>query len=273
MNPNPLPRFSMKDFDGCIPLTPTLINKTELIYLGTSTWDFGGGDVFEQNDSIFTKELITARGYDVTLTVKTPFGCVDSWTNPEKIWVRPFPVADFRYNPDPVSVANDVINFRDESTGAETYDWTMYKDRMGDIVDNTYPDINPKHPTPQEEGEYLVTMDIKSMYGCEDKIQKIITVLGEMLVNVPNSFTPNGDGVNDYFEPVIYGALPGDFSFIVFNRWGEIVFESNKIEHKAWDGFYKGKLLTDGQYVYKLIIKNKYTEKIQEFKGAFRLLN
>ena len=66
---------------------------------------------------------------------------------------------------------------------------------------------------------------------------------------VPNSFTPNGDGKNDIFRPMIYGNAKF-YEFTIFNRYGETVFQS-KDPLKGWDGNYKGKKQNAGTYVWK----------------------
>ena len=63
----------------------------------------------------------------------------------------------------------------------------------------------------------------------------------------PNVFTPNSDGVNDYFHPVGYGVL--DFHMYIFNRWGEQIFETENLE-PGWDGTFHGRECSDGVYFY-----------------------
>ncbi len=70
-----------------------------------------------------------------------------------------------------------------------------------------------------------------------------------MYIYVPNSFTPNGDGLNDYFY--VQGEAIQTFKMQVFNRWGDLVFESNEV-NKGWDGKFNGNLVPQGAYVYKL---------------------
>jgi gliding motility-associated-like protein len=272
VNPIPVPRFEMIDIDSCIPVIPTFTNTTDQIFLGTSEWFFGVGEQFEENATTFNRTLIAPRSYDVTLTVTSPFGCVKSWKHPDKIWVRPFPSADFKFNPDPVSVASRQVNLRNESTGGSAFEWTVYNDRLGNEVAAEYSIEDPVHPTPTEEGEYLIHLLTTSIHGCTDETEKIMTVIGEMLINVPNSFTPNGDGINDTFEPIIFGALAEDFVFIIFNKWGEVLYESKDVTNKTWDGRYRGDFVKDDQYVFKVVAKSKYTERIEEVEGSIRLL-
>ncbi|HPG73394.1 MAG TPA: gliding motility-associated C-terminal domain-containing protein, partial [Bacteroidales bacterium] len=67
---------------------------------------------------------------------------------------------------------------------------------------------------------------------------------------IPNAFTPNGDGDNDYFKPYAPPALITSMYFAVFDRWGEIIYESTNINDQGWDGTYRGKLLAPDVYVY-----------------------
>jgi gliding motility-associated-like protein len=75
-----------------------------------------------------------------------------------------------------------------------------------------------------------------------------------MNVYIPNAFTPNGDGVNDTFG--IRGEGSFQYSFAIFNRWGEKVFESTN-PNQQWDGTYNNKPVQQGEYVYKLMAYGK----------------
>jgi gliding motility-associated-like protein len=70
-----------------------------------------------------------------------------------------------------------------------------------------------------------------------------------MSIYIPNSFTPNGDGLNDTFG--IYGESVNDYNMQVFNRWGQVVFESNNVTER-WDGTYNGRQVPQGAYVYRV---------------------
>jgi len=127
--------------------------------------------------------------------------------------------------------------------------------------------------TPDDDITYTViaTDDI----GCRDTIEIPITVdtLLEPLVYVPNAFTPNGDGVNDAF--LIYGQGFEDFHLLVFNRWGEKLFETHD-RNAGWDGTYRGKLCNPGVYVYYVATRFIRNEKVTGFekykKGSVTLI-
>lgn len=77
----------------------------------------------------------------------------------------------------------------------------------------------------------------------------------DVFVYIPNSFTPDGNELNQIFQPVITGENLSDFEFNIYNRWGESVFVSNSL-NDGWDGTFNGKACQDGVYVWKLTLKN-----------------
>ncbi len=101
-------------------------------------------------------------------------------------------------------------------------------------------------------GLYLV--EVLDANGCAGRDSLIASWLPDeecrSIVVFPNAFTPNGDGLNDFFRPVINGALPLNFQMSIFNRWGEMVFVSNDYA-LGWDGTYRGVAAELGTYVWK----------------------
>jgi len=86
----------------------------------------------------------------------------------------------------------------------------------------------------------------------------------------PNSFTPNGDGLNDWFKPELQGCAFERFQLRVYNRWGQQVFESSDPE-RAWDGSYMGKSLQEGVYAYFVSGIDAW-KKLHVHKGNVTLL-
>ena len=86
---------------------------------------------------------------------------------------------------------------------------------------------------------------------------------------VPNAFTPNGDGKNDFFKPVFIDA-PVKYTIHIYDRWGAMVYESSDV-NAGWDGTFKGKPQPSGTFIY--YIQYNYTgQKTQGLEGAFQLL-
>jgi gliding motility-associated-like protein len=112
-------------------------------------------------------------------------------------------------------------------------------------------------------------------FGCSatDSVTVHVRCNGS-LVFIPNSFTPNGDGRNDYFFPRGEGIERMNF-FRVFNRWGELVFERMNValndERSGWDGTYKGKVLPPDVYVYTMQ-STCLSGDVLEWKGDITLM-
>ncbi|MEO8583671.1 MAG: gliding motility-associated C-terminal domain-containing protein [Flavitalea sp.] len=104
--------------------------------------------------------------------------------------------------------------------------------------------------SPTRTTTYIATIDIN---GCSVSDNYKIVVLEDALVRLPNAFTPNGDGVNDFFGPA--GKVPAEYKMQIFNRNGEIVFKSSSINNR-WDGRFKGMVQSSGAFVYMIQYKN-----------------
>jgi gliding motility-associated-like protein len=110
---------------------------------------------------------------------------------------------------------------------------------------------NPKH-TYSAQGEYEVTLKIKDVFGCISEIKKKIYVLDYYLF-VPNVFTPNGDGLNDYYFPKF--LFIESLEFWVLNKWGETIFYTADPNSQGWNGKVNQIEGMPGNYVYKLKFK------------------
>jgi gliding motility-associated-like protein len=123
--------------------------------------------------------------------------------------------------------------------------------------------------TIQNEGTYTLTLISSNDEGCIDSVSREITVISGVLeVSIPNSFTPNGDGFNDSFKPVIKGLE--EINLVIFNRYGNQV-ASWKQEIVNWDGSHNGTSSPDGVYFYVLMGKD-YSGAEVERTGSITIL-
>lgn len=114
----------------------------------------------------------------------------------------------------------------------------------------------------EDEGEYEIKLVVTNDEGCVDSLSRIITVIsGNLVVSIPNSFTPNGDGFNDNFVPKINGM--SELSFAIFNRWGSEVITWNDLNGK-WDGSTNGTPSPDGVYFYVMKGKDLLGSEVQK---------
>ena len=134
------------------------------------------------------------------------------------------------------------VQFENASVNAWSYTWA-FGDGNGSFL------VNPIH-TYTQSGAYEITLIATNQEGCIDSISKWIDIAPERYIYLPNSFTPDGDGLNEYF----YGRFIGLMSarFYIFNRWGEEVFFSDQLNF-VWDASYEGVPVQDGTYTWYLI--------------------
>ena len=134
------------------------------------------------------------------------------------------------------------VQFENASLNAWSYTWA-FGDGNGSFL------VNPIH-TYTLPGSYEITLIATNQEGCIDSISKCIEIAPERYIYLPNSFTPDGDGLNEYF----YGRFIGLMSarFYIFNRWGEEIFFSDQLNF-VWDATYEGIPVQDGTYTWYLI--------------------
>ena len=162
---------------------------------------------------------------------------------------------------DPLEVVNT-------STG-QISSWLWKYDVVGS---STVKDPPPfLFPTINREAYYTVKLlAYNSSLGCADSARKTLTVLDHCLIEVPSGFTPNNDGLNDFFQP--HNALKADnYEFKVYNRWGQLVFQSRNWREK-WDGKIIGAYQTTGVFVWMLSYTHRDTGKQVFRKGTVTLI-
>ncbi|MFB6258575.1 MAG: PKD domain-containing protein [Flavobacteriales bacterium] len=254
MGSPPSPQIVGNNLEGCGSVTPALVNDTTNMVAGSDcSWELGDGSTATGCDTIF-HQYDEPGCYDVQLTVETPAGCVDSVTEDDYVCVHPIPDAQFGFQPQETTYLHPEIDFTNQSIGDSTIFWDF-----GGLDSSTIQ--NPSYVFPEEEaGTYDVCLTATSSEGCKDTVCKEVVVKGKFFLYVPNAFTPDGDGINDLFRPVINGMDRSDYRFEIYDRWGKLVFKTKDPE-KGWDGSIDGNKdasKTD-VYVWKVITTNKYT--------------
>jgi gliding motility-associated-like protein len=218
-----------------------------------------------------TNTFEQAGCYDISLTTTDANGCTNSFTAANLICVEGNPTAAFSPSANMVSEFNSEVTFTNNSEGASDYQWTFGDESQGSTEENPVHDyINA------EIGNYTVTLIATSPYGCADTAISIIQIYEELIFYVPNTFTPDYDKFNQFFTPVFTsGYDPYDYTLLIFNRWGEIIFESHNAQ-VGWDGSYgKNKeieMVQDGTYTWKLEFKVTKNDERKEYVGHVNVL-
>jgi gliding motility-associated-like protein len=156
-----------------------------------------------------------------------------------------------------------VVDFINGSTGANAYQWTFGNGGTSTNTNDSTIYMN--------QGTYVVTLiATNTTTGCSDTVRATIEVFEHSILTVPNVFTPNGDGNNDFFLPILAEGLT-TYKLLVYDRWGLKMFESVN-DNKGWDGRAKnGSPAPDGTYYY-IITANGIDKKEYEFTGYVQLI-
>ncbi|MCD6366074.1 MAG: gliding motility-associated C-terminal domain-containing protein [Bacteroidales bacterium] len=197
---------------------------------------------YEWNNGTTTQDVsgLCSGSYDVTITDAN--GC---------LFYNSADIQNIGYIP-PIDAYSDLTQiFVGQTVSLHGQPYENYQFTWSPISSLSNTHIKNPYATPQETTTYLVT--IYDENGCANTDTITIFVMdydcGEPYIYVPNAFTPNGDGNNDILY--VYGGMIDHFYFAIFDRWGELIFETTDI-HKGWDGTYKGKLLDPAVFVYHL---------------------
>ena len=264
--PLPIVQFSVDEPAKCVPAVFTFSNDTDPSLTDNYYWYFSNGETV-MNMTDFEVEFNTAGQYDVQLVVVSPDGCIDSLTRTNYLTVYPKPKANFTYSPAKVTVLNTSVFFQNYSQGATAYDWYFEQGNPGFSWED-----NPTSSFPEGEvGEYQVELIVTSQFGCKDTAEAFIPVVPEVIVYAPNAFTPDGDEHNNSWRVFISGISLDNFDLEIYNRWGEILWESHDPE-ASWDGTYGGKLVEEGTYIWKMRAMDMFTDEKFEWEGHITIL-
>ncbi len=257
--------FSGNVLEGCAPLEVEFTNLTAGGPFTDCLWDFGDGTTSTTCGTV-THTYSNQGFYTVSLTVTLPGGCTATETLVDYIHVQPDPIAAFSTLGSDFDILNTEVHFQNNSSNSDSYVWDF-----GDNSTNSF-DISPSHIYPEEDGSYTVTLIASSSFGCSDTATLVISIQDVLIYYVPNSFTPDGDEFNNIFKPIFTaGYDPHDYSLLIFNRWGEVVFESNDSEY-GWDGTFHGKISQNGVYTWKIEFKETMTDKRHKILGHVNLI-
>jgi gliding motility-associated-like protein len=210
----------------------------------TGTGVFTGSGV--SANGLFNPDLAGSGPHNILYTFTGSNGCVD--TASQQIEVYPTPVLDYpsTFNileGDAIPLSPNIL-----PVNSANYNWTP-----ADYLDNATSLAPICNPT----DDVTYTVSATSNNGCKNQEIVIVKVVKDFIV--PNTFTPNGDGINDYWVIENLSLYP-NHQIQVFNRYGQVVFESKNYS-EFWDGKYKGKSIPAGTYYYIIDLDGQRTTK------------
>lgn len=226
----PEPLFGISASEGCFPLTVTFENLTDSLFLGQCVWDFGDGTTVSICDEI-TYVYAFPGQYTPSLTVTADNGCAITMAFDGTVDVFDYPVADFTWEPNPINTIETTARFDNlSSDDALFFDWTF-----SGVGGST--DFNPVVSFPSiDASTWLSCLRVENIHGCADSICYFVDMASVVLVYVPTAFTPDNDGLNELFRPVIGGGVSeADYEFSIWDRWGERLFLTTD-PREGWNG-------------------------------------
>jgi len=220
----------------CVGDTAVFVNTSSngAAYL----WSFGDGTTASTQDAAYV--FANPGTYTVRLVTTNPQSCNKADSAEHTITVSPNPIAAFTYAP-LLPETNVPTTFFNQSQNASHYQWS-FGDGSGSMEEN------PVHAY-NRTGTYEVCLTAYNPQGCASRSCRTISADILPLADVPTGFSPNGDGSNDVLYVRGYSIQSMDFK--VFNRWGEMVFESQN-QSVGWDGTFKGKPQEMDAYAFTL---------------------
>lgn len=265
INGLPNSNFSISDTIGC-PVLCFEVEPAVNIEAYSYSWNVTNG----ANSSFSIEEFCIEYpgNYSIALLVTDTNNCASTTTANNVITVFENPVANFKWLPELPSVSNPIIELIDESEGIVTnWNWNIYEGNP-----NSSNIQNPSIEFPSIiEGSYTIQLAVIDENGCVDSIQKIVSVKSDIILYVPNSFTPNSDNSNETWNVQVHGIKIRNFELQVFNRWGELIWES-KDQNYGWDGTYKNEIVQDGIYTWRLSISPQENSNVFQYNGHVNLI-
>ena len=240
------PSLSANKYSGCSPVCVSFTNSAFSSSLGiqASVWTFSDGSATSglQPEHCFTKQGV----YTAYNSFTTNAGCTMTVALVKQISVFQKPDANFTADDYSFDNSSPLVNFYNQSTNASYYFWDF-----GGLGKSTFE--NPSYNF-YEPNKYLVTLIAMNGF-CSDTAYHTIECLPAFTFYAPNTFTPNDDKLNDFFFPYGEGWDLKTYNLMVFDRWGEKIYNTN--QHDAWwDGKYKGVEVKEDTYIWKISLKD-----------------
>lgn len=180
----------------------------------------------------------------------------------------PAPTAHFSWEPTQIPIDAPFAKFTNSSQGGSSYSWIYNNSLISNEFEPTLEFFSP-----DAAALNLMCLTAENEFGCQDTLCRNIHFDLPLLVYCPNAFTPDNDGVNETFKPIVSGHSLDDYYFAIFNRWGEKIFETTDPE-EPWIGNHQqgDYYVPDDIYIWTLSVKALNSSEKQLHKGHVSLI-
>ena len=260
---NPLPAFAVEN--SCVGDLYKIVNHSTDPENSLLVPDWFIAPNFQSNDWHPSYIAPNQEAFSISLTVTNQFGCQSGIS--KMAIPLPFPKANFEQSASLLSENNALAYFNDASSNDVTsWNW---------LINGANVHHGPSfYHEFTEPGLYGIALIVKNHFGCVDTTYNELLVKPSTTLYVPNTFTPNGDEHNQLFTPVISGSSiqQKSYLFTVFDRWGDIVFQSNQLGD-GWDGKFQSLDCVQGTYTWVINYLEVNSNQQQEVVGHVNLLH
>ena len=242
VHPKPIPEIVADTLNGCQPVdvnfTVNILNKVDPS-TANYQWTYQDGGSDNVQSPSYTFNTIDSNSVDVIVT--SAFGC-DTTVSTS---VHVYPIPDAEFTPDPnnsTTAALPKFQFNNQSTVDPALGSLITKSSwdfgISTELDDTSTMHSPLYFYPSDTGRYNVELTVTTQYGCSDITYHEVIIGPDILVYIPNAFSPDGGGPdeNDGFRAVVNDGAQ-TYHLMIFNRWGEVIWESAD-RNEEWDGKY-----------------------------------
>jgi gliding motility-associated-like protein len=249
VNPRPSPLFSAKNNKGCPTLCTSFTNSSNIATgaIVTAQWNFGDGSLPAYGNN--PTHCYNSGNYDITLKVVSDSGCIATLKMPNLVTVYPQPVAGFKVEPEEIDELEPNISVTSQAIDAGSISYFINDGSSYNMANFNHTLKNADKSKP------IIFQVVTTAHGCADTTYKILDVKPTYVLYIPNTFTPNNDGLNDGF--FAKGVGIATFNLKIYDRWGHLIFEANDINDK-WDGTAKGssETIKEDVYVWKAEVRD-----------------
>ena len=254
----------------CVPGTFVFMNNSvNAQEIASTDYIFTNGSSFTVNNGADLSVTFPTIGYyGVDLTVTSIYGCIYTATIDSIVQVVPLPTANFNISKNPASWFETTIQTADNSTN-DVVQWA-WASPGATVVNQNGPAASITYPE-GVEGNYPIILTVTTGEGCSDSISLVMSIVSDIILYVPNSFTPDNDEHNQSWKFYAQGMDLNNFHVEIFNRWGELVWES--FDPKAeWDGYFGFTKVPTGSYAWRISYKDRDSDGRKYHTGYINVL-
>ncbi len=262
---DPVVEINNSSYSGCAPFSMELENIIGIQDNVYYVWTVNGESLTSNSLDL---DISEGEVFNVSLTGFHENGCITEAENTITLTGLETPTALFEVGEKELSYLNPIAEFTNQSQDYTLLEWSV-EEEIVEVNSELF-----EYRFSDSQGEvYEVCLEAISSSGCADVHCDFISINTDLTVYIPSAFTPNNDGVNEVFIPEIIGNLESDYQFQIFDRWGEIIFETLDPE-VGWIGNVNNgdHYAQSGVYTYVVNVKSAFNAEVKSFRGHITLI-